>query len=148
MPLHSQWAYNTLCNNSQFYDCLELGFGIVDCTPLNTCITTKHLLELQPPEYCINHVQYQMLQLSINCVYILVMYCIYCIYIHLQLHGVRLSYMQPTHLKGSQSPPEHIHAALLSAELSRMEPSPPSVQAFLGCAKMPLYQVYTDEKRE
>ena len=54
--------------------------------------------------------------------------------------------MLPTHLKGSQSPPAHTHAALLSAELSRMEPSPPSVQAFLGCAKTPLFQVQTDKE--
>ena len=52
--------------------------------------------------------------------------------------------MQPAHLKGSQSPPAHTHAAVLSAELGRMEPSPPSEQVFLGRAKVLLCHVQTD----
>ena len=52
--------------------------------------------------------------------------------------------MQPAHLKGSQSPPAHTHAAVLSAELGRMEPSPPSEQAFLGRDKVLLCHVQTD----
>ena len=54
--------------------------------------------------------------------------------------------MQPAHLKGSQSPPAHTHAAVLSAELGRMEPSPPSEQAFLGRAKVLLCHVQTDRE--